>query len=99
LLLAATTDLDRLAREVIEQAGHGDAFGHGLGHGVGLETHESPALGPASPDLLADGMVFTLEPAIYLPGWGGVRIEDMVSLKEGRARVLTGTEKEMEVIK
>ncbi len=92
-------EVDRLAREVIEQAGHGDAFGHGLGHGVGLETHESPSLGPASPDLLADGMVFTLEPAIYLPGWGGVRIEDMVSLKEGRVRVLTGTEKEMEVIK
>lgn len=92
-------EVDRLAREVIEQGGHGDAFGHGLGHGIGLETHESPALGPASPDLLADGMVFTVEPAIYLPGWGGVRIEDMVSLKEGKVRVLTRTEKEMEVIK
>ena len=92
-------EVDRLAREVIEQAGYGDAFGHGLGHGIGLETHESPALGPASPDLLADGMVFTVEPAIYLPGWGGVRIEDMVSLKGGEVRVLTRAEKEMEAIK
>ena len=92
-------EVDWLARNVIEQAGHGDAFGHGLGHGVGLETHESPAIGPASPDSLADGMVFTVEPGIYLPGWGGVRIEDMVSLKEGRVRVLTRVEKEMEAIK
>jgi len=93
------SEADQLARDIIEQAGYGNAFGHGLGHGVGLEVHESPAIGPASQDSLADGMVFTLEPGIYIPGWGGVRIEDMVSLKEGRVRVLTGTEKEMEVIK
>jgi Xaa-Pro aminopeptidase len=80
---------DKLARSVIEQAGYGENFGHGLGHGVGLAVHESPTLGPAAPDLLADGMVFTIEPGIYLPGHGGVRIEDMVVLENGKARVLT----------
>ncbi|MFO7772854.1 MAG: Xaa-Pro peptidase family protein [Dehalococcoidia bacterium] len=80
---------DKLARSVIEQAGYGDDFGHGLGHGVGLAVHEFPALGPASSDSLADGMVFTIEPGIYLPGQGGVRIEDMVVLENGKARVLT----------
>jgi len=85
---------DRLARAVIEQAGYGDAFGHGLGHGVGLAVHESPTLGPNSSDSLADGMVFTLEPGIYINGWGGVRIEDMVIIEKGRVRVLTRSEKD-----
>ncbi|MBE0431441.1 MAG: aminopeptidase P family protein [Dehalococcoidia bacterium] len=84
---------DRLARSVIEQAGYGDAFGHGLGHGVGLAVHESPTLGPGSSGSLAEGMVFTVEPGIYLVGQGGVRIEDMVVLENGRARVLTGAGK------
>jgi Xaa-Pro aminopeptidase len=82
---------DRLARSVIEQAGYGDAFGHGLGHGVGLAVHEFPMLGPTSFDSLADGMVFTIEPGIYLAGQGGVRIEDMVVLENDKARVLTKT--------
>lgn len=82
-------EADRLARTVIESAGYGAAFGHGLGHGVGLETHESPRLGPGSDDILREGMVFTIEPGIYLPGWGGVRIEDMVSLDKGRPKLLT----------
>jgi len=85
---------DRLARSIIEQAGHGDAFGHGLGHGVGLAIHESPMLNPSSSDSLADGMVFTIEPGIYLAGQGGVRIEDMVVLENGRARVLTKASKD-----
>jgi len=80
---------DQLARSVIQQAGYGDAFGHGLGHGVGLAVHEFPRLGLTSSDSLADGMVFTIEPGIYLAGQGGVRIEDMVVLENGKARVLT----------
>jgi len=84
---------DRLARSIIEQAGYGDAFGHGLGHGVGLAVHEFPMLGPSSSDLLADGTVFTIEPGIYLAGQGGVRIEDMVVLENGKARVLTKAKK------
>ena len=80
---------DQLARSVIAQAGHEDAFGHGLGHGVGLAAHEEPRLGARSQSTLADGMVFTIEPGIYVPGWGGVRIEDMVVLKNGKARPLT----------
>ncbi|MFO7996144.1 MAG: Xaa-Pro peptidase family protein [Dehalococcoidia bacterium] len=84
---------DKLARSVIEQAGYGEDFGHGLGHGVGLAVHEFPALGPASSDSLADGMVFTMEPGIYLAGQGGVRIEDMVVLENGKARVLSRVEK------
>lgn len=78
-----------LAHAVIRAAGYGEAFGHGLGHGVGLEVHEAPYLGPSSQDVLEEGMVFTIEPGIYLPGWGGIRIEDVVVLEDGRARVLS----------
>jgi Xaa-Pro aminopeptidase len=84
---------DHLARAVIEQAGYGDAFGHGLGHGVGLAVHEEPRLGPRSSAILSQGMVFTIEPGIYIKGWGGVRIEDMVVLEEGKARMLTKARK------
>jgi Xaa-Pro aminopeptidase len=84
---------DRLARIVIEQAGYKDSFGHGLGHGVGLATHEVPRLGTSSSDILAEDMVFTIEPGIYVSGWGGVRIEDMVVLEEGKVRPLTKTRK------
>ncbi len=80
---------DQLARGVIEQAGYGDDFGHGLGHGVGLAVHEFPRLGLSSSESLADGMVFTIEPGIYLAGQGGVRIEDMAVLENGKVRVLT----------
>jgi len=85
--------VDRLARTVIEQAGYKDAFGHGLGHGVGLATHEEPRLGTGSTDVLAEGMVFTIEPGIYISGWGGVRIEDMVVLEAGKVRLLTKARK------
>jgi Xaa-Pro aminopeptidase len=88
---------DRLARTVIEQANYGDAFGHGLGHGVGLETHESPRLGPNSADLLVDGMVFTIEPGIYVAGWGGIRIEDTVVMENGKAKTLTRADKKANI--
>jgi len=78
-----------LAHRVIEEAGHGENFGHGLGHGVGLAVHEAPRLARTSKDVLADGMVVTIEPGIYITGWGGVRIEDMVAIENGRARVMT----------
>jgi Xaa-Pro aminopeptidase len=73
-----------IAHRVIEEAGYGDSFGHGLGHGVGLQIHESPRVGRTSEDVLEDGMVITIEPGIYLPGWGGIRIEDMGYLKDGK---------------
>jgi Xaa-Pro aminopeptidase len=85
--------VDRLARTVIEQAGYKDNFGHGLGHGVGLATHEEPRLGTGSTDILAEGMVFTIEPGIYISGWGGVRIEDMAVLEEGKVKLLTKSRK------
>ena len=86
---------DTLARTVIEQAGYGQAFGHGLGHGLGLASHESPRLGPNSAELLTSGMVFTVEPGIYLTGWGGVRIEDVVVMENGKPRVISKARKVM----
>jgi len=86
-------EADSLARTVIEQAGYGEAFGHALGHGVGLAPHEQPRLGPNSTELLSSGMVFTIEPGIYLAGWGGVRIEDLVVMENGKIRVLSKAKK------
>ncbi|OGO17726.1 MAG: hypothetical protein A2Z15_09240 [Chloroflexi bacterium RBG_16_50_11] len=84
---------DAIAREVIKKAGYGEAFGHSLGHGVGLAEHEMPRLSPASNEKLVDGMVFTVEPGIYITGWGGVRIEDTVVMEKGRIRPLTKARK------
>jgi len=86
-------EVDGIARQVIEEAGYGDAFGHRLGHGVGLDVHEQPRLGPRATDVLAEGMVFTIEPGIYIPGWGGIRIEDTVMLTATRAEALTTSAK------
>jgi len=85
----AASQADHFARSVIEQAGYGDCFGHGLGHGVGLAVHESPTINPNSSDSLIDGMVFTIEPGIYLAGQGGVRIEDLVFLENGKIKMLS----------
>jgi len=85
---------DSLARAVIAQAGYGDAFGHSLGHGLGLAVHELPQLGPNNTTLLMNNMVFTIEPGIYIPGWGGVRIEDTVMLHNDRVNVLSKASKE-----
>ena len=86
-------EADSLARMVIEQAGYGEAFGHALGHGVGLAPHESPRLGPNSSEHLVNSMVFTIEPGIYLNGWGGVRIEDLVVMEGGKIRVISKARK------
>ena len=82
-------DADELSRVVIAEAGYGDNFGHSLGHGVGLAIHEYPRVGPKSDHPLEEGMVFTVEPGIYLQDWGGVRIEDVVILEKEGARVLS----------
>lgn len=84
---------DAIARNFLKQDGFGEAFGHGLGHGIGLAIHESPRVGPRSTDVLQDGMVFSIEPGIYLPGWGGIRIEDSVVMENGRVRKLTESAK------
>ena len=84
---------DSVAREVIRKAGYGEDFGHSLGHGVGLAEHELPYLSPSAEEPLTDGMVFTVEPGIYLSGWGGVRIEDTVVMEKGRAIPLTKARK------
>jgi Xaa-Pro aminopeptidase len=81
---------DGIARAVIEEAGHGDEFGHSLGHGVGLVPHEEPTVGPNSKGILENGMVFSIEPGIYVSGWGGVRIEDLAVMENGRPRLLSG---------
>lgn len=86
---------DDLARSIINAAGYGDMFGHGLGHGVGLATHDpAPRLSPlASTEALTDGMVFSIEPGIYLPEWGGVRIEDLAVMENGKVKLLSHARK------
>jgi Xaa-Pro aminopeptidase len=87
-------EVDALARGVIERAGLGDAFTHGTGHGIGLEVHERPWISPARGDeTLQAGMIFSVEPGIYMPGWGGVRMEDLVYLGPTGARVLSQSPK------
>jgi Xaa-Pro aminopeptidase len=91
-------EIDAVARGHIDQAGHGEHFGHGTGHGVGLAVHEWPALGKDSQDVAEEGMVFTIEPGIYIPEWGGVRIEDMVVVTADGCEVLTGIPKDLMIL-
>jgi Xaa-Pro aminopeptidase len=89
-------EADALSREVIARAGYGKDFTHGLGHGIGLEVHEPPWVSQSrGDDKLQAGMVFSVEPGIYLPGWGGVRIEDLVVLEDDGARVLCHSPKDL----
>lgn len=88
-------EADAIARDIFTEAGFADQFGHGLGHGVGLEIHEAPRLSRLADDAtLEPGMVFTVEPGLYLPGWGGVRIEDIVVMRDDGVEVLTQAPKE-----
>jgi Xaa-Pro aminopeptidase len=91
-------EVDAVARELIDEAGHGDRFGHGLGHGVGLEVHEGPRLSKAGDEALVAGNVVTVEPGVYLPGRFGVRIEDLVVVGDDGAEVLSGFTKDLTAI-
>ncbi len=86
-------DVDAVARDIIQKAGYGKYFGHGLGHGIGLDVHELPRLAGLSETVLKPGMVVTVEPGIYLPGWGGVRIEDDVLVTRNGYEVLSSVPK------
>jgi Xaa-Pro aminopeptidase len=88
-------EADAIAREVITARGFGDSFGHGLGHGLGIEVHEAPRLSRTAEGKLPTGAVVTIEPGVYLPGWGGVRIEDDVHLTEGGVELLTDFPREL----
>lgn len=90
---------DALARDIIAAKGYGEQFGHGMGHGVGLAIHESPRAAVGSKDIFVENNIITVEPGIYIPDWGGVRIEDMLVVKEGCSRNLTSSPKELIEIK
>jgi Xaa-Pro aminopeptidase len=88
-------DLDGAARKIIKRAGYAKCFGHGLGHGIGLLIHDNPAVNPTSKLLLEPGMVITIEPGIYIPNWGGVRIEDDVLITQRGCKVITTSDKNL----
>jgi Xaa-Pro aminopeptidase len=87
------SEMDSAAREYIDQHGFGNAFTHSLGHGVGLRVHEAPSFSKKSEDILAPGNIVTVEPGVYLPEWGGVRVEDVVLMTEDGFEVLTTASK------
>lgn len=90
--------IDQAARDVIKNAGYGEFFGHGTGHGIGLAIHELPRISMSGREMVRKGMVFSIEPGIYVPGLGGVRIEDLVVAEKKGCRVLTGIPKRLEII-
>lgn len=89
---ASGTQMDRIARDHIDQKGYAGKFGHSLGHGTGLAVHEAPRLSPVRDDRLEAGMIVTVEPGIYLPGWGGIRMENQVVVRENEAQVLNAND-------
>jgi Xaa-Pro aminopeptidase len=91
-------EVDAAARDYIQGQGYGEYFGHGTGHGVGLAVHEDPTVSRENKDLVQEGMVFTIEPGIYIPDWGGVRIEDMILVASDGAEVLTYLPRELKAI-
>ena len=91
-------EADRIARDVIEAAGFGPQFGHGLGHGVGVDIHEAPRLSTESTSVLEVGNVITIEPGIYLPGVGGVRIEDLAVVRTDGVELLTSFPKDLTLV-
>ncbi len=95
---ADVADVDAAARDMIRDAGHGEHFQHGLGHGVGLEVHEAPTIGYGRTGKLASGVPVTVEPGVYLPGKGGVRIEDVLVVGAGGTGLLTTTTRELLVL-
>ncbi len=90
--------IDKAARDVIKKAGYGEYFGHATGHGVGLDVHERPSISMRGVDTVREGMVFTVEPGVYVPGLGGVRIEDMVEVGPRGVRGLTSLPRRLEII-
>ncbi len=91
-------DIDKVARDIITEAGYGNNFGHSLGHSVGVEIHEMPVFSPRSADILHNGNILSVEPGIYIDGWGGVRIEDLIAVCDGEIINLTASPKELIVI-
>ena len=91
-------DLDAKARDYITARGFGQYFGHGLGHGIGLDIHEHPTVSPRSTTVIEEGMAFTIEPGIYIPGWGGVRIEDSVVVERDGCRLITQVPKTLMIV-
>ena len=87
-------EIDKIARDIITSEGYGEYFGHSLGHGVGIEIHENPGVGPNSKNNIKPGMVYTIEPGIYIENWGGIRIEDMVIMTENCNNLLSHALKE-----
>ena len=87
-------EIDKIARDIITSEGYGEYFGHSLGHGVGIEIHENPGVGPNSKNNIKPGMVYTIEPGIYIENWGGIRIEDMVIMTENGNNLLSHALKE-----
>ena len=91
-------EVDAIARDIIKKNGYGDYFGHGLGHSLGLEIHEEPRLSPKEEKVIEPGMIITVEPGIYIPNWGGVRIEDVVLVTKNGVEVLTQAPKQFIII-
>ena len=92
------SEVDNVARSYIKKQGYGRYFGHPVGHGIGMFVHEIPRIGPGNKHYLKPGMIFSVEPGIYIPGWGGVRIEDMVLVTEKGCKVLTNSKKKLDEI-